>query len=128
MSKRDVLAISESSFQWRVREYAALAGWRSFSIPDSRRASARGWPDEVFAHPTSPRQRLRVAYVEFKTDAGRVRPEQKEWLGILSAVARAANATAGYEMVFCGIWRPNVWAEIQDYLDGKDWPIQEKAA
>lgn len=129
VSKRDPLAISEAAFQWRVREYAQMAGWRSFSLPDSRRVTARGWPDEVFARPADKAkgQPLRLAYIEFKTGSGRTRPEQVEWLDMLAAVAKHANATAGYEMVFVGIWRPRFWPEIQDYLDGKDWPKEKTA-
>ncbi|MFE0642115.1 VRR-NUC domain-containing protein [Streptomyces sp. NPDC058877] len=82
-----------SEEQWRrqVREIATRYGWRlQYHTADSRRSDA-GWPDEVFGHI---RQR-RTLFVEFKTDAGRIRPAQREWLAHL--------ADSGFEVA---VWRP----------------------
>ncbi|MEU3783450.1 VRR-NUC domain-containing protein [Streptomyces sp900129855] len=86
-------AAGASEEQWRrqVREIAARYGWRlQYHTADSRRSDA-GWPDEVFGHVGQ----RRTLFVEFKTDNGRIRPAQREWLAHLS--------DAGLEVA---VWRP----------------------
>ncbi|MEU3046184.1 VRR-NUC domain-containing protein [Streptomyces sp. NPDC006984] len=79
--------------QWRrkVREIAARYGWRlQYHTADSRRSDV-GWPDEVFGH----LGQRRTLFVEFKTDTGRLRPAQREWLSHLD--------DSGFEVA---VWRP----------------------
>ncbi|WP_149183284.1 VRR-NUC domain-containing protein [Streptomyces sp. TRM49041] len=82
-----------SEEQWRrqVREIATRYGWElAYHTADSRRSDA-GWPDEVFGHITQ----RRTLFVEFKSDTGRLRPEQRVWLAHL--------ADSGFEVA---VWRP----------------------
>jgi hypothetical protein len=86
-------AAGASEEQWRsqVREIATRYGWRlQYHTADSRRSDA-GWPDEVFGHLCQ----RRTLFVEFKTDTGRIRPAQREWLTHLS--------DSGLEVA---VWRP----------------------
>jgi hypothetical protein len=79
--------------QWRrkVREIAARYGWHlQYHTADSRRSDP-GWPDEVFGH----LGQRRTLFVEFKTDTGRLRPAQRQWLAHL--------ADSGLEVA---VWRP----------------------
>lgn len=86
---------SEAHFQTMVMGMARRLGWRCYHTHDSRR-SAPGFPDLVLVHPAHG-----VMYRELKrAKGGRVSPEQREWLDLLT--------TAGQD---AGIWKP------QDYLD-----------
>lgn len=97
--------------QWRrqVREIAARYGWRlQYHTADSRRSDA-GWPDEVFGH----LGQRRTLFVEFKTDTGRIRPAQREWLSHL--------ADSGFE---AAVWRPRDLPTVLRVLG----PARERAA
>lgn len=86
-------AVGASEEQWRrqVREIAARYGRRlQYHTADSRRSDP-GSPDEVFGHLSQ----RRTLFVEFKTDTGRIRPAQREWLSHL--------ADSGFEVA---LWRP----------------------
>ncbi|WP_327375830.1 VRR-NUC domain-containing protein [Streptomyces sp. NBC_01216] len=86
-----VTGTSEEQWRRKVREIAARYGWRlQYHTADSRRSDA-GWPDEVFGH----LGQRRTLFVEFKTDTGRLRPAQREWLAHL--------ADSGFEVA---VWRP----------------------
>ncbi|MEU0443573.1 VRR-NUC domain-containing protein [Streptomyces sp. NPDC006186] len=86
-----VTGTSEEQWRRQVRDIATRYGWRlQYHTADSRRSDP-GWPDEVFGHL---RQR-RTLFVEFKTDTGRIRPAQREWLAHL--------ADSGFEVA---VWRP----------------------
>lgn len=99
--------------------YAQLNGWRVFHVSDSRREVidrrqgvsrlvgdelAKGWPDLVLVHP----RRGLLLVRELKSDRGRVRPEQKEWLEALRAVGVDAD-----------VWRPRDLPEIEAVLGFK---------
>lgn len=83
-------AMTEADLQARVIRAARLTGWRTYHTHDSRRSDA-GFPDLVLVHAGQ----RRIMYRELKSARGRVRPEQREWLELLTA----AGADAG-------IWRP----------------------
>lgn len=81
--KRD----SEAAFQQQVLQLAAFYGWRSYHTHDSRR-SQPGFPDLVLVRGPD------LIFAELKTDKGRIRPEQHEWLDALGAVGNAISDLA----------------------------------
>jgi VRR-NUC domain len=100
MNTRQVAAPpSERQFMAAVIEYATLVGWRVYHTHDARR-SAAGFPDLTLV------RNDRLAFVELKTEKGRVRPAQAEWLAALER---------------CGacdvhVWRPADWPAIEATL------------
>jgi hypothetical protein len=108
------LKISERVFQRQVVRLAKLYGWRVAHFRPAQVARGRwltpvmadgaGFPDLVLVH--SRRQLL--AFVELKSDSGRIRPEQEEWLADLRAAGIAAF-----------VWRPRDWPAIQAFLTGE---------
>lgn len=85
----------ERSFQRWVIAYAELRGWRCWHDNYALRNS-RGLPDLIMA------RGQRLVFAELKTEAGRVRPEQREWLAQLLTIAEVSN---GAMDVY--IWRPS---------------------
>lgn len=106
---------TESGFQRAVIALARLHGWRvaHFRPAMNERGKWRtavagdgaGFPDLVLVKVVGKNKRL--IFVELKTDAGRVRPEQREWLAWLSGAGVSA-----------AIWRPADWAMIERELKG----------
>jgi len=92
-------AITEAQHQAAILELAQLTGWRWYHVPDSRRCPA-GFPDLVLCRPPV------LLFVECKTDKGRIRPEQHEWLAALH----------GCDGVQVRVWRPRDWEEIEETL------------
>lgn len=84
-------AMSEAQLQASVEELAAWLGWWTWHDADSRRNRA-GLPDLLLVRGD------RAMWRELKTDAGRVRPEQRH---VLDMLTRAGHDTA--------IWRPADW-------------------
>lgn len=80
--------MTEAEWQRQVIDLARMYGWRVYHTFDSRRSSP-GWPDLVLARAPV------FMVVELKTDKGRVRPAQREWLELLAACGVEAH-----------IWRP----------------------
>ena len=117
------LAGDERAFQRRIEQYARLRGWMAYSIPDSRRATERGYPDLTLVHPGGPPgpREPRVAWAEMKTDDGPIRPEQRAWLSALQRAARIANQATGRELVGVFLWRPAVEERVLAYLDTGEW-------
>lgn len=105
-------AIPESSWQRTVITCAMLNGWRVHLVPDAlyRRSFAvskhganqgdKGFPDLILCRPP------RIVAIEVKAEAGRIRPEQQQWLDELSMV----------EGVETYIWRPRDWSEVEKVL------------
>lgn len=91
--------LSEADFQRIVTDYATLRGLRWHHETDSRRSKA-GFPDLVVAGPGG------VAFIELKTNTGRVKPEQAEWIDALRDAGQHAL-----------IVRPRHWADVRDLLD-----------
>lgn len=93
------LALSERDWQARVVDLASLRGWRHFHAYSSRRSPA-GWPDLALVRSG------RLILAELKTERGRIRPEQRQWLDALGTVA-------GVEVY---LWRPSAWPQVQAVL------------
>lgn len=91
--------ITEREFQAEVLQLAALFGWRCYHPFDSRR-STRGWPDLALLRGD------RLVFAELKSMAGKVRPEQQEWLDELALVP-------GVESY---LWRPSDLDAIAEIL------------
>ena len=90
--------MTEAELQTATIDVAHLYGWRVAFFRPARTASGwrtpvgadgGGWPDCVFV-------RERIIAVEFKSDAGKVAPEQQQWLD-----AFRAAGTESY------VWRPH---------------------
>lgn len=92
-------ATSEKSFQSQILELARLAGWRTYHTFDSRR-SAAGFPDLCLVRPPL------VFFVELKSESGKLRPEQREWLEVLGRCERTEAR----------LWRPRDFEEIERTL------------
>ena len=97
--------IKEGDFLATVTELATLTGWLVYHTYDSRRSQA-GFPDLVLARAD------RLIFAELKTDKGRIRPAQIEWLDRLGAVASSQPGISVY------LWRPKDWAGIEKILMG----------
>lgn len=81
---------SEASFRTWVCDLATVRGWRWCYFPDSRRLEGvSGIPDLILVRGT------RLLFVELKTDVGRVRPGQREWLADLAGTGAETH-----------LWRP----------------------
>jgi hypothetical protein len=63
--------LSEKVWQSQVVAVAKLYGWRVFH---PLRSKGSGWPDLALLRPP------RLLLVELKTEQGRLRPAQREWL------------------------------------------------
>ena len=87
--------MTEAQLQDAVLDLARFAGYLAYHTFDSRR-SAPGFPDLVLVH-ADPRIG-RAIYAELKTERGRLRHEQMQWLTALEA--------SGHEV---HVWRPRDW-------------------
>lgn len=104
--------ISEAAFQRQVMDLAQLHGWRVSHFRAARTRDGRtitpvagdgaGFPDLVLCH----RERG-VLFRELKTDRGRLRDTQVDWLDDLDAAGADAS-----------VWRPGDWADIEATLRG----------
>jgi hypothetical protein len=103
--------LTERDLSSLVNELARLGRWRlRYHTYTSRgtqygRPAAPGFPDWVFVHP----EKRRLLFVELKSESGKVKPEQQEWIDAL-------NLIPGVEAV---IWRPSMWNEIVETLTGR---------
>jgi hypothetical protein len=87
--------LTEAQWQTVVLRYARQFGWMSYHTLNSW-GSAKGFPDLVLARPP----RLLVA--ELKSDKGKVKPEQEQWLDAIRACGVEAY-----------LWRP---ADVEDVV------------
>lgn len=94
----DALTLPEAGWQQTVVDTAQAYGWWVHHHFDSRRSTA-GWPDLVLLRPPE------AIFVELKTDAGRIRPEQREVLAALEACGLETH-----------IWRPRDFYEMAERL------------
>jgi hypothetical protein len=85
--------VTEAELQSNVRQVARLGGFITYHTNDSRR-SDKGFPDLVMVHPMTGR----VVYAELKSEKGRIRPEQQQWI---DALARGGHTVH--------VWRPEDW-------------------
>lgn len=111
--------MNERYFQHRVMHAARWCGWQVAHFHDSRLMTARGvlvgdkdaagFPDLTLAHPGL----ACVAFAELKSDTGRLRPAQADWIRCLHTAGAIAY-----------VWRPRDWPRIEHFLKtGK--PYQE---
>lgn len=97
-------AISEAGFQRMVVARAEFHGWWTWHCFDSRRTTP-GLPDLILIKQGADGVPGRVIFAELKAQKGRLRPEQKDVLGML--------ATCPVESY---VWRPSQWPEIDEIL------------
>lgn len=107
---------SEAAFQRQVLNLAEFYGWRSYHTHDSRR-SQPGFPDLVLVRDTE------LIFAELKTEKGRVRPEQRDWLISLQVVSSAVEVAVapdghldGAPCVDVYLWRPSDFDQINARL------------
>lgn len=114
--------MGEKDWQRQVMELARLRGWRVAHVHDSRRQirpgvfvgdrDSAGLPDLILAH-----DRYGVVFAELKTDAGRLRRAQAEWLYSLQR--------AGARVY---VWRPADLTDVARVLAGQAVPAPPLAA
>lgn len=116
-ASRAVLArhITEDQLLTNIVQLAALLNWKVHHCRPARTADgwrtpvqgSPGFPDLVLAHPSG-----RLIFAETKAQAGRWRPEQVVWRGVLDLVAAACPGVEVRE------WRPSDWlsGDIQAVL------------
>ena len=92
------LPMKESTWQAKVVAYARKQGWRVYYTANSR-GSPAGFPDLTLV------RRERLVYAELKTQTGKLRPEQHEWLEALEATAAEVY-----------VWRPAHIGVMQECL------------
>ncbi len=101
--------LAERDFERQVLELARLCGWRTAHFRPAR--TSKGWrtpvsgdgagfPDIVLCRPPL------VLFAELKSERGKLRPEQREWLEILGRC----------EGVEARLWRPRDFEEIERTL------------
>jgi hypothetical protein len=90
--------MTEAEWQRTVTEYATLRGWRVYHTHDSRRSGA-GFPDLTMVRTG------RIVFAELKSEKGRVRPEQQDWLDELAVCCVEAY-----------LWRPSDWPDVERWL------------
>jgi hypothetical protein len=105
--------VSEAEFQRMVIQLAKLRGFKVAHFRKVRvqrrngscyyetpvAADGKGWPDLVLCKGKT------LAFVELKTDDGRLEPEQKLWIEALGGAGA---------WVF--VWRPSDWAAIEEWM------------
>jgi len=97
---------TEAEFLASITDLAVLTGWLIYHTYDSRRSQA-GFPDLVLAKTN------KLIFAELKTDKGKPREAQVEWLNILKA------ASEGQANVEVYLWRPRDWNGIEKILTGQ---------
>lgn len=93
----------EAEFQAAVVQIAERAGWACYHVPDSRRATATGYPDLTCKRNRGGRRRVLVA--ELKRRGEKPRPDQRDWL--------EAFEECGAEAYF---WTPDSLDTIREVL------------
>ena len=93
--------ISEKDFQKAVIEYAELRQWMVYHVANVkgqlRSKTGKGFPDLCMA------RRGWCVFAELKSERGKLKDEQKEWIAALPA-------REGVVEKF--VWRPSDWDEI----------------
>jgi hypothetical protein len=102
----------ERSFEATVVEVARLAGWKCVHFRAARTArgwkvpvayDGQGWPDLILV------RRPRLLVCELKTETGRLKPEQADWLAVLRLLPQ----------VEVYVWKPSNWDELVETLTGQ---------
>lgn len=102
--------IGEAEFLGAILECAKVFGWRVCHFRPAWTAKGyrtpvqgdAGFPDLVLCRGAD----KRLAFIEVKSDKGKLLPKQKEWLDDLKATGRCE--------VYC--WRPTHWDAIVSIL------------
>mgnify|MGYP001560080108 CR=1 FL=1 len=104
MTARDTLdaAISEKDFQQTVIDLAEANGWHTWRDSYSRRNDA-GFPDLLAVRGAV------LLFIEFKTQRGKVRPEQQAFIDRLKQI----------KYVSADVLRPSDWPEIVRVLTAR---------
>ena len=109
-------SLHEDDLQAHIVRTARMLGWMVYHTFDSRR-SAEGFPDLVMVRDG------RLIFAELKSQKGKRRPEQGDWLNELGCFQEALIGFAGLPFVperneipaaverLCGVyeWRPSDW-------------------
>ena len=98
---------SEAEFTWQVRKLARTMGWLEYHTYNSRRSTA-GFPDLVLVREPF------TAFVELKTEKGKLSEAQKSWLMGLQGTAEHADN------VWVWLWRPSDLPGIHRFLNTPD--------
>lgn len=93
---------TERDLSSAVVQIARLGGWTHRYHVFNSKKSAFGFPDWIFCRDG------RMLAVELKSEKGKVRPEQQEWIDVL-------NTVPGVQAF---VWRPSMWDEIVATLTG----------
>ena len=96
--------VKEEAFRLQVRKIARMYGWTLQYHTHSSLRSDKGYPDETWINV----DRKRILFIEFKSDKGRIRPEQQQWIDALKAVGQEA-----------AIWRPKDMDLVVEVLGPK---------
>ena len=94
--------ISERELAATVDALAELHGWKIYGVLEQRvyaRRLSKGFPDRVMT------RNSRLLFIEYKSQRGRVTPEQQEWLEFLRLTLAE---------VF--LWRPSDLDSIEELL------------
>lgn len=120
---RTTRSTNERDFQRTVIELAQRLGWRVAHFRPARTVDRRGgerWQTPVDADgagfPDLVLVRERVIFAELKTDNGRLRREQRQWLN-------AINGASPTDAVDAVVWRPKDWDHIHATLTGHWTPF-----
>ena len=100
-AQRDAL-ISERELAATVDAMAERFGWKIYGVLEQRvyaRRLSKGFPDRVMT------RNSRLLFIEYKSQRGRVTPEQQEWLELLRLTLAE---------VF--LWRPSDLDRIEEIL------------
>ena len=107
--------MTEAQFQRSVIELAQLNGWKVAHFRPAQNskgawrtpvaADGAGFPDLVLV-------RDRVIFAELKTDKGRVRPEQREWLDAIQTATTGDPPPCDRTIIETRVWRPRDWPDI----------------
>lgn len=105
--------MTEAEFQQRVIDTARLYGWRVAHHRPAR--TKHGWRTPTQGDPGFPDLVLarggKVILAELKSTAGRLRPDQTEWLQQCGTHARK--------------WSPKDWPDVLHELSGGDRPDEQ---
>jgi hypothetical protein len=125
----DPSLLTEAQLSGLVVELARIGGWKRYHTFDSRRSN-HGFPDWVFV------KGPRLLFVELKSEVGKLRDEQVEWLDALRVVGQRVvdvvgmlrDAVSGNVLepfvdepsVEVHVWRPSDWELIVKTLTGRE--------
>lgn len=111
--------MSEKQLQQGLVDAAGHCGWLVYHTHDSRR-SEPGFPDLVLVH----RDRLRIAFIECKSERGRMTTDQVKWIVALEDVAAefmdavAATASDRLPQFRVGIANPDTYDSWLAFIMG----------